>query len=350
MGTAALRWAEALHERGHEVDVVVPAVKGSPAAHPLIRPWPVAFAWGNGAVLRDMRGLWEGVDLLHLHLPFYGVQEFLLAQTTPKPCVATFHMDAMPRGPLGLAVRLHQRILQPALFRRISRFFASSLDYVGASSAAKNWQCTPERWEELPFFVDTQAFHPAPHSSGPQLQALFVSVLDRAHQFKGLAVLFAALQQVNDVHLTIIGEGEERPMFERMAVEMDLTGRVTFAGRVSDQVLKEAYQRADVVVSPSTSGAEAFGLVALEAQACGTPVIASALPGVRTVVRDGETGLLVMPRSVSALAEALRRMQDSAWRQSLGKNARAWVESRFQKEALVTQLERAYRDVVCGSP
>ncbi len=350
MGTAALRWAEALHERGHEVDVVVPEASGLRAVHPLIRSWPVLFAWGNGALLRNLKGLWEGIDLLHLHLPFYGVEEFLLMTKPPKPCVATFHMDAVQTGPLGFAIRAHQRFVQPFLFRHVDRFFASSFDYVAASSAASLLKRSPERWQELPFFVDVERFQPGSRTPGPRLRILFVSVLDRAHLFKGLPVLLRALSRVEGAHLTIVGDGDARSSFEEEAVRQGVSRCVTFAGRLSDQALVSAYQYADVVISPSTSAAEAFGLVALEAQACGTPVIASRLPGVRTVVRDGETGLLVAPGSVEELTEALLRLRDDlALRLSLGQRARVWTEERFAKDRLVTELERAYTDILCAS-
>lgn len=349
MGTAALRWVEALSERGHQADLVVPQADGFRPSHPLIRPWPVRFAWGNGAVLRDLKGIWDGIDLLHLHLPFYGVQEFALALKPPKPCVATFHMDAVHSGPLGMAIRAHQRIVQPFLLRRVDRIFASSLDYVASSSAASHGRRFPLRWQELPFFVDTKWFVPVPKMAGPSLQALFVSVLDRAHLFKGLPILLAALARLEGIRLTVVGDGDARAGFEAEAAQRRLANRVTFVGRLSDADLLAAYQAADVVVSPSTSAAEAFGLVALEAQACGTPVIASRLPGVRTVVRDGETGWLVTPGSADALTEALARVRDdAAMRLSCGRRARAWIERRFTKDRLVSELEQAYSDI-CAS-
>ena len=350
MGAAALRWVEALQERGHQTELVVPATPGFQPTHPLIRPWPVAVAWGNGAVLGKRKELWEGIDLLHLHLPFYGVQEFLLATRPPKPCVATFHMDAVQTGLLGVAIRAHQRLLQPFLFRYVDRFFASSLDYVAVSSAASIWRRSPERWQELPFFPGHVATPSRLRAPGPELGALFVSVLDRAHLFKGLPVLLRALARVERVRLTVVGDGDARSSFEEEARRYGVAERVTFAGRLSDEALRVAYQAADVVVSPSTSAAEAFGLVALEAQASGTPVIASRLPGVRTVVRDGETGLLVAPGSAEELAAALERLRDdAALRQSLGRRALAWAEERFAKGRLVTELEQAYADVLCAS-
>lgn len=349
MGTAALRWVEALSQRGHEADVVVPEANAFRPSHPLIRPWPLRLAWGNGAVFRDLKGIWEGIDLLHLHLPFYGVQEFVLATMPPKPCVATFHMDAVHSGPLGLAIRAHQRLVQPLLFRHVDRLFASSLDYVASSSAATHWRRFPQRWQELSFFVDVERFRPAPKMAGTVLQALFVSVLDRAHLFKGLPILLGALARLEGVRLTVVGDGDARTGFEAQAVQLGVADRVTFVGRLSDADLIAAYQRADVVVSPSTSPAEAFGLVALEAQACGTPVIASRLPGVRTVVCDGETGLLVTPGAVESLTAALARVRDDApLRLSFGQQARAWVERQFTKDVLVSRLEQAYRDV-CAS-
>ena len=90
------------------------------------------------------------------------------------------------------------------------------------------------------------------------------------------------------------GDGEWRTEYEAQA-RASLGDRVRFVGDVADETLPDYYRAADALALPSIDRTEAFGLVLLEALACGTPVVASRLPGVRTLVDDGRTGFLVDP-------------------------------------------------------
>ena len=124
--------------------------------------------------------------------------------------------------------------------------------------------------------------------------------------------------------------------------------RAHFLGDVPDHALPAFYRAADVVALPSVDRTEAFGLVLLEALACGTPVVASRLPGVRTLVDEGRTGYLVEPGDVAELAAKLARgMRESA---ALGANARAFVCTRYGWAAIAQQLLELYRRVLGGEP
>jgi glycosyltransferase involved in cell wall biosynthesis len=126
-----------------------------------------------------------------------------------------------------------------------------------------------------------------------------------------------------------------------------LEDRVTFVGSVSEKELPEYYRTADIHVFPSTRRAEAFGLVALEAAASGIPTIASGLPGVRSVVLDGETGLLVPPEDVQALKQAIELLLTRTdLREQLGRSARKHAEAHFAWEPLITNLEQTYKSVL----
>lgn len=349
MGSAALRLCEGLAERGHVVELVVPETAGFSSESALIHSWPTRLVIGNGAIFKHPRSIFEGVDVVHIHYPFFGVAEWLLGKRPPIPTVVTFHMDAKVTGWRRIFVEAERLFLQSHLLGNASRILSASFDYVRASSVSALFLRKPERWEELPFFVDDTVFIPAKRTTHTGIRALFVGALDRAHLFKGLPVIFEALLQEKNVHLTIVGDGDERKAAQTEVVRLGLADRVTFAGRLPQADLVAAYQQADVLLFPSTNAAEAFGLVALEAQACGTPVIASRLPGVRTVVRDEETGLLVRPGSVEDLVGALQRIQDDSLRERLGAQARAWVLSRYRREQVLDRLEQIYREI-CASP
>ena len=144
----------------------------------------------------------------------------------------------------------------------------------------------------------------------------------------------------------MIGDGNLRSSYESLAQRLSISDRVSFLGKLSSEELPAAYQSSDVLVLPSLLGAEAFGLVALEAQSSGIPVIASDLPGVRTVVADGESGILVPSGDVEALADAILRLEsDKELRANMGIAGRKRVLDRFTWSRHVQELLEIYRSL-----
>jgi glycosyltransferase involved in cell wall biosynthesis len=251
---------------------------------------------------------------------------------------------------------LHRKYIQPFLLRRAAKVLVSSRDYAEQSSLRHILKDLGDKLVELPFGIDTDFFSPAslskervsnppPHDDGRSV--LFVGGLDKAHDFKGLSVLLNAMQMLpGDVMLDVVGDGSERASYEKRAQEMGLAARIRFHGRVQRDVLRDFYRAATVLAFPSVSAAEAFGLVAVEAQACGIPVVASRLPGVRTVVRDEKTGLLVEPGSVSDLANALKRvLTNETLRTTLSEAARAHALSVYSAPRHLDRLLEVYNQV-----
>jgi phosphatidylinositol alpha-1,6-mannosyltransferase len=120
------------------------------------------------------------------------------------------------------------------------------------------------------------------------------------------------LLKVPNAHYLIVGEGHYRPVLERLVDEMGVRAQVTFAGRVSEDELPAYYQLCDIFAMPNREmpdgDTEGFGLVFLEANACGKPVIGGRAGGAVEAVRDGENGLLVDGWSVHEVADALLRL------------------------------------------
>jgi phosphatidylinositol alpha-1,6-mannosyltransferase len=144
-----------------------------------------------------------------------------------------------------------------------------------------------------------------------------------------LDALPAIAQAVPGVRYVIAGDGPDRPRLQALAARRGLAERVRFVGRVGEEELAPAHSAADVFVMPARSDppdVEGFGLVFLEAGACGTPVVGARAGGVPDAIVDGETGLLVPPDDATALARAcigLLRDPDAAAR--MGERARARV-------------------------
>ena len=150
------------------------------------------------------------------------------------------------------------------------------------------------------------------------------AAVGRVEPLKGLDILIRAFGELTDregVRLVIIGGDESaRPEFERLesiADEVGVREAVTFAGAVEHHLLPDHYRAADVVVMPSF--AESFGLVAVEAMACGVPVVASRVGGLASTIADGRTGYLVPWRCPEPFAEKIELLlRNEPLRDALG--------------------------------
>lgn len=350
MGTVAYREVAGLRARGVEATLFTPEEM---EGRSFVKFVPSVWRIGNAAWLKGIREIVKGFDVIHLHYPFYGTAEQVLlnAEGLP-PVVVSYHMDATAPGWKGLMFGLHRVLVQPFLFRHVKKILVASYDYAASSSI----KSLIDQLTELPFGVDLERYTPGPSvrarfavpDDAPTI--LFVGGLDRAHAFKGVDILLVAVAELDvKTHLLIVGDGDLRASYEERARTLGIDRRTHFLGRLEDDSLRDAYRSADVFAFPSISRAEAFGLVALEAQACGLPVVASDLPGLRTVVLQNETGLLVKPGSVAELSQALYRvLSDAAFRSRLAEKTVAHAR-KFSWDSHLDGLQKIYKEV-CELP
>ncbi|MGL5940445.1 MAG: glycosyltransferase [Waterburya sp.] len=179
---------------------------------------------------------------------------------------------------------------------------------------------------------------------------LYVGRFDRRQGIETLvrAVGYNQVRQHPDLKLVIVGgstpgkkDGQERERIEGIVKELGLAEITTFTGRIEHTELPYYYAAADVCVVPSHY--EPFGLVAIEAMASGTPVIASRVGGLEFTVIDELTGLLVPPQDELAFAQAINQVLSyPAWSRQLEKAARKRVESKFSWDGVAKQLEQQY--------
>jgi len=193
----------------------------------------------------------------------------------------------------------------------------------------------------VPFGVDAERFIPGEPVQRPAAFAalqgaptgLFVG---RLVGYKGLDVLLEAIRGT-DLRVVVVGSGPLARVLAEDVRRLDLGRQVLLAGEVGDVELPAYYQAADYLVLPSTSTAEMFGIVLLEAMASARPVITTALPtGVREVNQRDVTGLEVPPGDPVALRQAMRRLADDPdLRRQLGSAGRRRVEERFTLRLMV---------------
>ena len=218
----------------------------------------------------------------------------------------------------------------------------------------------------IPCGTDIQRFgsiarEAARYELGIEKEDKVVLYVGRFDSRKGIETLVRAvnesgLRDSNNLQLIIGGgstpgnsDGIERDRIEQIVNELGMSDFTTFTGRLSQDILPTYYAAADVCVVPSHY--EPFGLVAIEAMASGTPVVASDVGGLQFTVVDQKTGLLAPAQDVDAFASAIDRiLLNPEWRDELGKAGRKRVESKFSWDGVANQLSELYSQLLQPQP
>ena len=138
------------------------------------------------------------------------------------------------------------------------------------------------------------------------------------------------MAQFENAKLVIVGRGDLQPLLEQLYRFLGLNDKVRIINDATDDDLPGLYNMARVTVLPSINQAEAFGLVLIESMACGSAVIASDLPGVRTVVEDGVNGFLVPPKDIEGLSDKIiTLLQNDELSHRFGENGRKKVQQQY---------------------
>jgi D-inositol-3-phosphate glycosyltransferase len=223
--------------------------------------------------------------------------------------------------------------------------------------------------EVIPCGTDVETFHRMPQPEarealGFEPEEKLVLYVGRFDPRKGIETLvrsFAALynqteaQLKSKLRLVIVGgcqegqaDADEKGRIEALVAELGISRHTTFVGQVGHDRLPLYYTAADVCVIPSHY--EPFGLVAIEAMACGTPVVASNVGGLKFTIINNETGLLVMPQDVQSFAAAIEIvLTKEHWSTQARDQASTWVNDNFSWTGVAVQLSDLYRRLLVGS-
>jgi len=344
-----------LRRRGHEVTIVTgrfPGARESDSGAGIERigrnvlvPFNRAFVdvtVGLG-LRRQMRRLLAAYDfdVVHVHNPHAPTLPLFALQESRGVTVGTFH------GTIGRSAL--QELFHGYLARTLDRLDARIA--VSETAEASSTRYYPGRYHVIPNGVDVTRFHPdrAPFErwrDPDRVNVLFVGRLDPR---KGLQVLLAAMPQVVErtrgrARLLIVGDSYLRRWFERQ-VPAACREHVHFLGHVPAADLPRWYATADIFVSPA-SGNESFGIVLIEAMASGRPVVASDIPGYRTVIHPGEDAETFPPDDAATLARTLVALvDDPARRACLAQHGRARAMD-FAWPRVTDRIEAVYREVL----
>jgi D-inositol-3-phosphate glycosyltransferase len=276
-------------------------------------------------------------DLIHSHYWLSGKAAAVLGRRWGVPFIHTFHTLGLVKNE---RIREGDRLEPESRLAGEARVIAEADAIVASTPQERDWlielyAAHPERIHLVPPGVDHEVFRPADRAAAKARLGLagkqVLLFVGRLQPLKAADVAVRALANLvdwgraslDDTCLLVVGSasgltgGREPEHLAALARDLGVERAVRFLPAQPHAELPRYYQAADVCLVPSYT--ESFGLVALEAQACGVPVVASAVGGLRSIIRHGQTGYLVEPGASDALAErAWRILSDPPLARSLG--------------------------------
>lgn len=271
---------------------------------------------------------------LHVHSVYSTTVGLILARVFPIQLSMTIH------GP--------DEFVSPESFGMEEKVrtscFVSSISYFGKSQIML-WSA-PEDWHKLevtPLGIDSRGWTPAEFRENAAPFKL-ISV-GRLAAVKGYPLLIEAVARLaaqgRDVHLTLVGDGPEKPELEQQSRNLGIADRVVFAGWRSQDELRELYRKSEVCVL--SSFAEGIPVVFMEAMALGVPCVAPRITGIPELIRDGVDGLLFTPANIDELSAAIAKMMDDLkLRREMASSSRLRVADKYNLLKNVAHLEGVF--------
>jgi rhamnosyl/mannosyltransferase len=292
-------------------------------------------------------------DVLHLQVPNPTMILALLSSGARLPLVVSYQSDVIRQKARACLFRPLERLA----YRRVRAVLATSPTYAAGSTFLRAYA---DRLAVLPGGIDLRPYLEPTAEHRAEAAAIRARrpgpiwlVAGRMVYYKGFPTAIRALSRVPGT-LVLVGDGPERPALEAEAQRLGLADRCVFTGRLAHHLdIVPHYLAADAFWFPSNARSEAFGLVQVEAMACGRPVINTAIPhsGVAWVSPHEETGLTVPVDDPAALAAAAWRFLDEpGLGERLGAAGRRRAIAEFDHRVMARRSLAIYRQVLAGEP
>ena len=354
IGTVAKKFHKTLQKSGHESDVFFPDYKNNIESDKHLHALKPCLKSGNGAFLPQLAYKLWSYDIVHLHYPFFGGTEpvWLAKAVFRQKFTLALHYHMEVDGFVGLnnLLRLPSDISRSQLWSQARAISCASIDYIENSEKHKKlFDKYRSKYHEIAFSVDTDFFHPLKNKKNPSLKILFVGGMDKAHYFKGIPVLLYALEKIKNLEwsLQLVGQGDLMTSYQKKAIELGLKNKVEFLGGIDDNALREVYQKNDLLVLPAINSNEAFGIVLLEAMASGLAVIASRLPGVRTVFSNEKEGYYFEPNNSDDLSDKIKKIiNQQELLTTMSMQARKTVTHKYSDKIVAQKIITFYEDLL----
>ncbi len=284
-------------------------------------------------------------DIIHLHWPNPMAVAAYIRSRHPGHLVITYHSDVVRQ-------KILRKAFQPLLDKVLDRahaIIATSPHYVETSGVL---QRVRHKCRVIPLGLHTDRFDSPDPVEIARIRCQFgpriLLSVGRHVPYKGFEYLIRAMQHV-EARALLVGDGPLRKQLEALAKRMGVENRVVFLGEVHDVI--PYYHAADAFVLPSITRNEAFGIVQIEAMACGKPVINTSLDSaVPFVSVGGKTGITVTPQNVQELASAMNLLlENEQLRIQYGRAARRRVETQFTAKVMSRRTLALYNEILCST-
>lgn len=286
----------------------------------------------------------KDVDLLHFHLPNPTATIAYLASRITKPAIATYHSDIIKQVTLNKIYKPFQKIF----LDRVCSIIATSPNYIRTSATLTKYN---KKCRVIPIGINInkcQSFNRdfkqkiENEANGP-----FILFIGKFRYYKGLHILIEAMKNVK-ANLYIVGDGELKETINTTVRSAYLSDKVRFLGELCEDEMHAYLNASCLLVLPSIYRSEAFGIVLLEAMACGKPVISTELGTGTTYVNiNRKTGLVVQPGNPIALSKAINSiMENPDDAKKLGCNGKVRVQQQFSSDLMVNKTIDLYKSIL----
>jgi rhamnosyl/mannosyltransferase len=282
-------------------------------------------------------------DITHLHFPNPVGEIANLVLGKGKKTVLTYHSDIVKQKTL---LKFYHPLLLKIL-KKVDKIIATSPDYIESSFYLKRFK---DKCVQIPLGIDCSLFKPENSYIDQKIEKRYgkeyILFVGKLRYYKGLEYLIQAMKDI-PARLLIVGDGLIEESLKNLAKKNNLIKKIFFLGNVEEKILPSLYRLSNFLVLPSTKRSEAFGIVQLEAMACGKPVICTELgTGTSYVNQHEKTGLIIPPGDLKALIQAMNRLLNNRKeREIMGKTARIRVEENFSFEYMLKKIINLYENL-----
>ena len=287
-------------------------------------------------------------DLLHVHgvTPTISDLAIIFGKLKRKPIILTYHNSPVPDygGKCSLFIStVYVKLVDRLIIKLVNKVVTATKAFAKKTTTLRS---VLEKVVTIPWGVHLP--NPKPVLKELDYTSLNLLFVGQLKKYKGVRYLLKAVKILEKkglpINVVIVGDGPERGNLETYAKTLGL--KIKFTGAVSETLLHKYYASSNLLVLPSISGREAFGLVLLEAMSYGKPVIVSNIPGPNEIVNDGYNGLLVPPKSAHALVDAIKKLVTSPkFYKTLGSNAQKTAEN-YSWKKVGDKYEKIYQQAL----
>lgn len=280
-------------------------------------------------------------DLINAHtpVPFYADVAAFISKKYNIPFILTYYFSPDLKKDfifLDIITSLYQNLLEKSTLKKAKQI-------ITVYEMKEKFNRYANKISVIPPGVNLSVFKPVIRYKKNKFNILFIGQLSKSHKFKGLDFLIDAFKHINNknVYLTIVGSGDYLEHYKKKSMGYY---NIIFKGKLDYKSLAKEYQKNDVLIIPSTT--DGCPTVALEAMACGLPVIATNVGGLPYIIKNRHNGLLVPSRDPIALANAIIELMNDKWLiNKLSKNGRkmvkdfTWGKNTEKYERIINQME-----------